>query len=340
MKLSKSVTTSTTNPTIGVTGASGFIGKRVVEICLERGLQVVAFVRPPSIYPQEWVGKVIFVEGDISNAEDASRFVELSDIIIHMAAVVTDWAKKEAYQKITIDGTRHLLEAMIGTEKKMVLASSIAVYSRLISQGACTENLILPEPIGNYSWSKQEQERLVRHYGNTHDIDYTIVRPGNVFGPYSQPWVHEYVVAMKKGPILIGSGEQKALCYIDNVAEVFILAALSDQANGQVYNATDDNEITWKEYAGFIAKILVRKAPSSISLKMALRLASVLQFIYKLLGISSRPALTEEAISMVAHDFDIPYTKAKKELGYRPLVGKEEALEKLKEYLIQKYKSH
>jgi 2-alkyl-3-oxoalkanoate reductase len=323
--------------TIGITGASGFIGRRMVEMGLARGYSMVVFVRPTSTYPKYWEGKVTIVKGDITSIDDLKPFVAKSNIIIHCAAFVADWGKKKLFKTINIDGTKNILDLLIGEEKKMVLASSVAVYSNKVKDCICTEDMVLPEPDCNYAWSKLEQEKLVKLYGKEHGIKFSIVRPGCVFGPNSRSYVKEYINTMKKCPVLISGGDKNALCYVDNVVDAFFLAALKSEANGQIYNATDDNTISWKEYANFIAGVLNLKKPRSIPKSVALALARILQMVYKLLNISRRPPLTVQTLKSASCTYNIPYTKAANELAYSPAIGKKEAFKRLDEYLKGEY---
>jgi len=323
--------------TIGVTGASGFIGRRMIELGLKRGYSMIAFVRPTSVYPKDWEEKVTIIKGDVTNAEDVKPFVLQSKIIIHFAAYVADWGEKKLFQT-SIDGTKNILDNLIGTDKKIVLASSVAVYSNKIKNSVCHEDLVLPPPIGNYSWAKLEQEKIVIKYGTEHNIKFSIIRPGCVFGPHSRSWVHEYIKAMKKCPVLISGGNKKGLCYIDNVVEIFYLAAFKSEANGQIYNATDDNNISWKEYANFMAGELKLKTPRSIPKCIAVAAAKIMQSVYKVLKITSRPPLTIQTIKSVSCNYNVPYTKATVELGYKPIVEKNEALQRLAKYLKIEYR--
>jgi nucleoside-diphosphate-sugar epimerase len=317
---------------IGVTGASGFIGRRIVEMGLEKGHEMVAFIRNPNKFGNELLGKVKVFKGDIAVKEDTKAFVEYCDVIIHTAATVTDWAPKEEYQKSSIDGTQYILDHLVGTKKKMVLASSIAVYGRDLEKN-CTEDMPLREPVGNYSWAKQEQEKLTIKYGKEQGVIYSIIRPGNIFGPKSPSWVHEYIATMKKGPILIGGGKQQSLTYIDNVSEMFLLAAVKSSANSQIYNGVDDQEISWIEYATAISKTLNLKKPSGIGLGLGLNLGKMMAGVYSLLSIKTRPSLTYEAVCFMALPNNISYEKAKKELGFTPVVGRDEALKETLAYI-------
>lgn len=319
---------------IGVTGASGFIGRRVVEMGLEKGHEMVAFIRNPTKFGNDLLGKVKVFKGDITVKEDSKAFVEYCDVIVHAAATVTDWAPKEEYQRSSIDGTRYVLEHVVGTKKKLVLVSSIAVYGRDLEKN-CTEDMPLREPVGNYAWAKQEQEKLVIKYGAEQGVIYSIVRPGNIFGPKSPPWVHEYIAAMKKGPILIGGGKQQSLTYIDNVSELILMAAVKNAANGQIYNGTDDQEISWLEYATAISKTLNLKKPSGIGLGLGLNLGKIMGATYSLFGIKTRPAMTYEAVCFMALPNNVSYAKAKKELNFKPIVGRDKAFAETLAYISQ-----
>jgi hypothetical protein len=61
-----------------------------------------------------------------------------------------------------------------------------------------------------------------------------------------------------------------------------------------------------------------------------------MEFFYKMFRISARPPLIVESVNLVAYDFDVPYTKAANELGYKPIVGKKEAFRRLGAYLKMK----
>ena len=317
---------------IGVTGASGFIGKRIIEMGLDKGYQMVAFVRSPTKLG-DLAKKIQVFTGDIANKEDIKAFVDFCDVIIHTAAVVSDWAPKAEYQSTSIDGTRFLLDHFIGTSKKLVHASSVAVYTSHIGAGLCTEDLEFTRPFGNYSWSKQEQEKLILKYGKTHNIQYSIIRPGNIFGPFGPSWVKEYIEAMKQGPILIGNGDQKSLTFVDNVCEMFLLAAVKPEANGQIFNGTDDQEITFKEYAFELAKTLNWSEPKSLPKGLAIILGKIVPIVFKIIGSKKRPPLTTEAVNFVAYTYNIPYTKASNLLGYKPVVNKKDALRKTMAYV-------
>lgn len=318
---------------IGITGATGFIGNRVLEMGLERGFEMAVFVRTPSKIGKLATKLTVF-EGDITHETASKDFVAYCDVIIHAAALVTDWGPKSEFQSVTIDGTKYLLAYLKNTNKKIVHVSSISVYAENLAKGKCTEDLPLTPPLGNYSWAKQEQEKLIIAAAQNQTFTYTIVRASNIFGPNSPSWVIEYIAALKKGPILIGNGEQKGLTYIDNVCDLLLKAATTKAADNQLYNGTDDQEITWKEYANQITNALNLPKPKALPLGIAKIVASIIPFFYKIVGSKSRPPLTSEALNFVAFDLDIPYTKAQKELHYLPIVNKKESLEKTLKYII------
>ena len=111
-------------------------------------------------------------------------------------------------------------------------AESIVVYGERLGRQICDESTPFGRPLGPYSRSKQAQERIARDLEATDGLRVTLVRPANVFGPGSIPWVHEVVALLRRrGVTLIGGGWQNAgLCHVDNLVELLMLAATADEA--------------------------------------------------------------------------------------------------------------
>src|SRR5260370_23583956 len=93
-----------------ITGASGFLGRRTVQLALERGLAVRALVRRPTAelgLPLDCV-----YQGDVTDPATLSAAVEGVGAVIHAAATTSETAPDEALSRRTnVDGTRNLLEA-------------------------------------------------------------------------------------------------------------------------------------------------------------------------------------------------------------------------------------
>ena len=162
-----------------------------------------------------------------------------------------------------------------------------------------------------------------------------MVRPANVYGPRSGPWLHDVINVLKSGaPGLISGGKMNAgLAYVDNVADILILAGTLEKAVGKAYNACDGMDVTWGEYFTDIAQMIGAKKPKSIPRPLAACGAYILEAIWKFLSIEKRPPVTREALNLIGSDNRIPIERIRKELGYEPKISYVEGLKRIKEYI-------
>jgi nucleoside-diphosphate-sugar epimerase len=177
--------------------------------------------------------------------------------------------------------------------------------------------------------------QLAFRYHEKESMWLSVVRPANVYGAGSKPWVHDAVEALKSGaPILIDGGDfNAALVHVDNVVQMLLLAATKDEALGQVFNGGDGNSATWKQYMSDLAEVLELPKPKSIPLWLIKPLSGGIENIWRILKLKKRPPLTREALNLVCAETIIPIQKAKDLLGYVPEVGYEEGFEEVKQYV-------
>ena len=321
-----------------VTGATGFNGRRVVHKLLQKEIDVKVLVLPNEVIPSEWAGKVKTVCGSISDPRSVEEAAAGAETIIHLVAIVTDWGDEKKYWEVTVQGSRLIFEQAVKNQARVVLASSIAVYGDYIHSQACPEDTPYGRTLGPYSRTKQAQEKLAWEYFKNKSMKLSVVRPANVYGPGSGPWLHDVIDVLQSGsPGLISGGEMNAgLAYVDNVADVLILAGSTERAIGRVYNACDGLDVTWKKYFTDLANIIGVGNPKSLPAPLAAIGAYLMEGIYKLFGIQKRPLITREALNLVGSDNRIPNDRIKNELGYTPQVSYAEGLKRIREYIDQK----
>ena len=318
--MTETTTTSGARPIL-VTGATGFIGRRLVALLRDHGRSVRTFVLPNEPIPDEWDSSVCIEYGDISDRQAVENAVEGVAAVVHLAAVVGDWGPESLFQRVTVDGTQHVFTAAEKLAIPVVLASSIVVYGHRLGRQVCDENTPHGRPFGPYGRAKQAQESMARNFIDRKNADIRIVRPGNVYGPGSGPWVNEAIKLLLAGsPALIDGGHQNAgLAYVDNVVDVFFRALKMDEARGQVFNACDAEPITWAGYFTDLAAIAGAATPRSVPGVIAWPLATTIELVWKLLGKTERPALTREALNLISSDHNVPNEKARTMLNHRPL---------------------
>jgi 2-alkyl-3-oxoalkanoate reductase len=323
-----------------VTGATGFIGSRVVHKLLQNNVAVKALVLPREAVPAQWADRVAIIRGSIADAQIVEKAAAGAKTIIHLAAVVGDWGDEKKFWEFTVEGSRQIFEQAIKNKARVVLASSIVVYGDKIQSQSCPEETGYGKTFGPYSRTKQAQEKLGWDYHKNKSLKLSVVRPANVYGPRSGPWLHDVINVLKSGaPGLISGGKMNAgLVYVDNVADILILAGTLEKAIGRAYNACDGTDITWGQYFTDIANMIGVKNPKSIPRPLAACGAYVLEAIWKFLAIEKRPPITREALNLVGSDNRIPIERVRKELGYELKISYAEGLKHIKEYIDQEFK--
>jgi len=240
-----------------VTGANGFLGRRVVAALLAQGHTVRALVRPAtSLEEVGWPDSVEIVRGDLRAARELASAFGGVDVLIHLAAAVT--GGEEAMFASTVSGTERLLSAMVGSIcRRIVLASSFAVYDWSAIRGTLDENSPLATGADlygrdGYAIAKAWQERVTRRFAAEHGWDLTVLRPGFIWGRD-----HGYLAAcgQKIGRlcIVIGPFSHLPLTHVDNCADLFARAAADSRAAGQTLNVVDGpGERIWSYLGSYL----------------------------------------------------------------------------------------
>jgi UDP-glucose 4-epimerase len=164
-----------------VTGASGFIGSRLIKELSDSGAEVIAFTRKDIDVPNI---KQIF--GDFSSLEDLKQLVDYKiDTVIHLAGVTGDALEDDAMM-VNVAGTSRFLRFMIDSGvKKFVTASSIAAVGCLTADFMPRSLPIKDDhPCDSanvYGLSKFFVEEISRYFSRLHqDVEFTLFRIGVV----------------------------------------------------------------------------------------------------------------------------------------------------------------
>jgi nucleoside-diphosphate-sugar epimerase len=240
-----------------ITGASGFIGSRVVEGLLNRGFRnLICFGRPSGkldkiedMLKRRTPGaQVRALKGNLLSRQDCETACKEVALIIHLAAGTGDKSFPDAFMNSVVT-TRNLLEASLqrGRLRRFVLVSSFSVYSNCHKQQRNLLDESCPvEEHGElrgeaYCFAKVKQEQIVAEYGKNFGIPYVVVRPGNVYGAGKKE-INGRVGIGTFGLFLhIGGSNTLPLTYVDNCAEAIILAGLVRGVDGEILNVVDDD---------------------------------------------------------------------------------------------------
>lgn len=313
-----------------VTGGAGFIGAHLVERLLAEGNTVLAFDVPGARMPPG--ARAVY--GDIANGDDVRAAMQGVGTVFHTAAIVSDWAPRAAYERVTLQGSRFVFEEAVRNNARVILLSSGAVYGDKIGRGVLREDEPLARPVGIYGEYKQKQEKLAWEFQRELGMALTVVRPFKVFGPGSKAWVHEVAKNLLAGkPTLINGGNYNAaLIYIDNLIDLLLLAAASPRAQNRCYNGYAGARLTLRQYFTDLARIIGAPPPRTMPGGLAKILAAIIEPTWKLLRQSSRPLLTRDSLRMISADYQVSTTRVLDELGFTPRVSHEEGMRRIAEY--------
>jgi nucleoside-diphosphate-sugar epimerase len=254
----------TSDDPILITGATGFIGFKVVASLLQHGFRNLrCFVRPSGKIVklealQSGAGNGARIEifrGNLLSRDDCRAAVAGATVVYHLAAGTGEKSYPDAFMNSVVT-TRNLLDACVqhGCLKRFVSISSFAVYSnrdkpggRILDETAPVE--LRPELRGEaYCYAKLRQDQLVEQYGKEQGIPYVLLRPGAVYGP-GKAGITGRVGLGTFGIFLhLGGDNRIPFSYVDNCADAIVLAGLVKGVDGEVFNIVDDDLPTSREF--------------------------------------------------------------------------------------------
>jgi UDP-glucose 4-epimerase len=233
-----------------VTGANGFLGKRVVERLVERGHAVRAMVRAGAALPPEWGPQVEVVRADLRVDQNLAPAFLGIDVAMHLAVGAT--ADDEVLLADTLLGTERFLEAMArSTVKSLVLASSFVVYDWEKARGTLDEESPLDDDIyrrGGYDIAKLWQERLVNEAARQNGWEVTVLRPGFIWGE-GRAAIAGMGRVVGSCYLMFGPLTRLPLTHVENCADCFAAAVGNPAAAGQVFNLVDSDAVRVWRYA-------------------------------------------------------------------------------------------
>jgi nucleoside-diphosphate-sugar epimerase len=260
-----------------VTGASGFIGPRVIETLLRRGFtNLRCFTRPSSnsgalhTLARQYgnSARIELLKGNLLMPDDCLRATNEAALIYHLAAGRGEKSFADAYLNSVVT-TRNLIESSQKhkTLKRFVSISSFSVYTNkgkarreLLDESCPTEPR--PELRGDaYTFAKLKQDELLIELGNKLNLPYVIVRPGVVYGPGNAGITGRVGIATFGLFLHLGGANQIPFTYVDNCATAIVLAGLKSGIDREVFNVVDDGLPSSRSFLRSYKRI-VKRFPS------------------------------------------------------------------------------
>jgi nucleoside-diphosphate-sugar epimerase len=298
-----------------VTGGAGFIGSHIASALATNGARV-RIVDDLSTGHRENIeeikGDIDFVQGSIADDAVLKKVLEGVELVFHEAAIPSVPRSVEnprLTHTASVDGTFSLLLAAREQKvRRLIYAASSSAYGDQPTLPKVED--MLPDPLSPYAVAKLVGEYYCQVFTRVYGLETVSLRYFNVFGPRQDPGsqysgvVSRFISALftNKQPVIYGDGEQsRDFTYIDNVVDANLKAASAKGGFGKVVNIANGERI------------------------------SLNQLLQELMDLTHQPGITadyqEPRIGDVRHSLaDI--SRARQLLGYEPLVGLREGLQK------------
>ncbi len=234
-----------------VTGATGFIGGRLLARLLESGKKVRVLARR---YAEQFRNQpnleVMF--GDLGDASAVDRAVQGTSLVYHVGGVVH--GHPHEFRRGSVEGTRNIVNAAIKHDvQKLVYVSSLSV---LHSAAGKTGEVIdeswplepKPEARGIYTQTKLAAEQIVTAAVNEHGLPAVIIRPSEVIG-HGAPLLSSGVALQAGGRLVIfGNGKTIVpMVHVEDVVDGLLAAADQELEPGTIIHLADSSSLSQNE---------------------------------------------------------------------------------------------
>ena len=340
-----------------VIGGAGFLGKRLVAM-LGGG---DGSLKPPPEWPRFDQVHVLDVasydEGSNARAEREKRGVGLSSAIVdirskedlraalggahtvfHLASLVDVGLKKNpAIEEVNVAGTRNVVKACqeLGVPYLVYTSTEDVVFSETPVSGG-DESLPYPaKPMHDYVRTKIEGERLVREADGQRGLRTCVIRPVHIYGPDDPHAMIQSLeaFAQRRVPFLLGDGSARFdVVHVDNVAHAHLLAAARlhdpasrDRVGGNVYFAGEGHAPNYFDFMRPFADACGVPMPRlRLPGPAVLLMAHAMELVHRVTGVEV--PFHRFHYHILVKDFFFSHANAERDLGYRPIVSKEEGL--------------
>ncbi len=311
-----------------VTGGSGFVGRNLIKKLVRQNITVFALSRSAESDQRIIEAGATPVRGDIHNITVLQSALAGIDTVFHLAASVDFWKSRKELWHDHVEATKHLLAA---AEKNRVATFIYLGASSVIMNGKpiynADEQTVSDNIIDGYSQTKLEAENIVLK-ANSPSFRTASIRPPLIWGKGDTSALPQIKAAARNGQLaFIGGGTHLFVtCHVQNVCHALLLVAQSS-AGGEAYFVTDGEKLQFRRFITDLLKTQNIDAPhKTVSLGVARTMAHVFAFVWKTFRLKNHPPLFPGMVNTLGLPFIISDDKAKKQLGYSPIISVKEGL--------------
>jgi nucleoside-diphosphate-sugar epimerase len=304
-----------------LTGASGFVGRAVLDAANKRGIDVLPVFRSlASAHGRPGAVLILGLDGE----SDWSQALQGVDVVIHAAArahVMEEEALDPLteYRRVNVQGTSNIArQAGAAAVRRFVFISSIKVNGETTVLGRPFTAEDAPAPEDAYGLSKAEAETELRRIAEETGMEVTIIRPPLIYGPGVKGNFSSLLNWVRQGlPLPLGdlAHNRRSFVGLDNLVDLILVCVEHPKAANQTFLISDGEDISTTELLMKIGKALSRPA------RLLWVPAGLLALMASLLG---KRVISQRLLCSLQVDID----KTVELLGWKPLVSVDEGLKK------------
>jgi UDP-glucose 4-epimerase len=301
-----------------VTGGSGFIGRYLVDVLIQRGVDVTILSRSPS--PAGMKRKTVV--GDLTRPETLDEVCRGFSIVFHLAG------DAHAIDRLTDDNERHGWRTTVVGTRALVDQSIRAGVSRFVyfssvkamGEGGkvCLDETAVSSPVTSYGKARREAEKIVLD-ARQRGLASTVLRLPMVYGPGCKGNLPRMIQAIARGlfPPLPEIGNKRSMVDVRDVVKAALLVADNPVATGKIYVVTDGQAYTTRQMYKWICAEVGRPVPRwTIPISLLRFAAYAGDMIGRLRG--RRFFLDTVALDKLTSSAWYSSDKISRELNYRP----------------------
>lgn len=315
-----------------VTGATGFVGRRLIERLRQKNHESIAVVRSDSTFVSS-TAKTINI-GDLLATTNWDIALNDVDSIIHLAARVHVMDDSVAdplteFRKVNVDATLNLArQAADAGVKRFIFISSIKVNGEITQRGQPfqpNDNYISTDP---YGLSKYEAEQGLLAIAEETGMEVVIIRPPLIYGPNVKANFASMIKWTNKGiPLPLGAVKnQRSLIALDNLVSFIIHCLEHPKAANEIFLISDGEDVSTTELLQKVARALGKK-PNLIRVPVRL-----MTFMAKLIG-------KDDLANRLFGSLQVNSSKACDLLGWKPVITMDQQLKKTVEAYLENEKT-
>jgi nucleoside-diphosphate-sugar epimerase len=316
-----------------VTGGSGFIGGALIERLRREGCAVRALARSDTAAAKVRGRGVEAVGGDLDDVDALRDGAAGCDVCFHAAAKVEDWGDPSDFERLNVRGTANVVAACreAGVRRLVHVGTEAALTGGQALESVDESAPLRPDSPFLYSASKARAEQVVRN-ANGETLETVVVRPRFVWGKGDTTLLPAITELVRSGRFRwIGGGRHLTdTTHVENTVEGLWLGATKAPAGG-VYFVTDGEPVVFRDFLTLMLATQDVSVPDkSVPPAVATAAAVAAERAWRLLKRPGPPPLTRFAVWLSSKECTLDISRARRELGYRPVRSRDEGLAELR----------